>query len=747
MKLTHFSLRRIGIVGLLLSLVCPALLISQTLTLFDIDASAYPTMRAKFYAFDASGHQLTGLAPGDIQLREDGIARTVTRVSCPPGSTPVAISSVLTMDRSGSMLKGSRIAAAQAAARAWVSALSLGRSECAVTSFDERAHLCQDFTTDRPALLKAIEGLSAGGGTDYDAALLTPPAGALEVCKRGNHKKVIVFLSDGHPNSPPQRSAIIAEALRQNVTIYAVILDMPAPQPVIDICARTGGAYFELLTTEAEATDIFLSILRTAQGGAPCELEWTSDGCATSRRLEVTLSGPAMAATMQCVIPSVVLPKFVFTPSGSLRFGEVMPGTQSRQQVTLTAQGSALHIKRVTVSNPHFSIIDFGGTAPPFTLGAGQSRTLSVEYAPTDSTYTYCRIDVQSEACFGMSFYADGGWRKKRAPQATVRVAHPNGGERLVASGEAELIWEGVMPEDTVWLEYSVDGGTNWLPISDAATGLRHAWRVPKQPSDRCLLRVTANIRPTFIGDMALIPAGTFRMGNITDHPDGEAWEKPVHEVTITHPFLMSRTEVTQEQYEAMMGSNPSVFKDPELPVETISWYEAVEFCNKLSRQEGFDTCFTGSGANIHCDFTANGYRLPTEAEWEYACRAVTETDFHTGNMTHSGPSPLDPALGRAGWYGGNSGSRTHPVGAKEPNAFGLYDMHGNVYEWCWDWFDSYSSGPAEDPRGPTSGSNRVLRGGSWLFDARYCRSADRGSLGGPDSRNYLFGFRVVRTY
>ena len=247
---------------------------------------------------------------------------------------------------------------------------------------------------------------------------------------------------------------------------------------------------------------------------------------------------------------------------------------------------------------------------------------------------------------------------------------------------------------------------------------------------------------------MALIPAGSFRMGNITDHPDGANREKPVHEVSITRPFLMGRTEVTQAQYEAVMGSNPSYFKGPDMPVERVSWYDAVEFCNELSRQEGLDPCYSGSGASILCDFTANGYRLPTEAEWEYACRAGMETDFHTGNMTHSDTSPLDPALDRAGWYYGNSGGSTHPVGEKEANAYGLYDMHGNVWEWCWDWnaVDYYASSPAEDPRGPVSGSHRVLRGGSWGYNARICRSAFRG-FNNPDYLNLDIGFRLVRTY
>ncbi|MBR9976778.1 MAG: formylglycine-generating enzyme family protein [Bacteroidetes bacterium] len=244
---------------------------------------------------------------------------------------------------------------------------------------------------------------------------------------------------------------------------------------------------------------------------------------------------------------------------------------------------------------------------------------------------------------------------------------------------------------------------------------------------------------------MALIPAGGFRMGDITSK--GYFDEKPVHDVSITRPFLMARTEVTQEQYEAVIGGNPSQFKDADLPVERVTWYEAVEFCNELSRQEGLDPCYSGSGSSIVCDFTANGYRLPTEAEWEYACRAGTETDFYTGNMTS--PTGVDPALDRAGWYYENSGSSTHPVGEKEHNAFGLYDMHGNVMEWCWDWYgnDYYASSPAEDPRGPTTGNYRVVRGGSWYDDARSCRSAYRIHRN-PGHRVYgLLGFRVVRTY
>ena len=246
---------------------------------------------------------------------------------------------------------------------------------------------------------------------------------------------------------------------------------------------------------------------------------------------------------------------------------------------------------------------------------------------------------------------------------------------------------------------------------------------------------------------VAYIPAGSFRMGNITGHSAGSSTELPVHEVSLG-AFLMWRTPVTQAEYESVMGTNPSRFSGDNHPVEQVPWFDAVAFCNELSKLENLDTCYVYTDDDIICDFTANGYRLPTEAEWEYACRAGTETDFHTGNLTHIYDSPLDSALNAAGWYRGNSDNTSHPVARKQPNAFGLYDMHGNVWEWCWDWFqnDYYATSPVENPKGAASGSTRVLRGASWYRYARFARSANRfSSL--PEIVNPDYGFRVVRIF
>jgi len=196
--------------------------------------------------------------------------------------------------------------------------------------------------------------------------------------------------------------------------------------------------------------------------------------------------------------------------------------------------------------------------------------------------------------------------------------------------------------------------------------------------------------------------------------------EKPAHPVTITKPFYMGKFAVTQEQYQQVTGQNPSEFKGKDNPVETVSWDDAQAFCKKVTEQ------------------TKQTVRLPTEAEWEFSCRAGTTTAYYSGDT--------EPDLARVAWYADNSKNTTHPVGQKEPNAFGLYDMHGNVYQACQDWYDSdyYGESVAENPQGPPPDTDHILRGGSWRNSPTWCRSAKRTLTGGPGYSSDNEGFRVV---
>jgi formylglycine-generating enzyme required for sulfatase activity len=219
--------------------------------------------------------------------------------------------------------------------------------------------------------------------------------------------------------------------------------------------------------------------------------------------------------------------------------------------------------------------------------------------------------------------------------------------------------------------------------------------------------------------DMVAVKGGTFKMGCTSGQSDCDDDEKPVHSVTVDD-FYIGKYEVTQAQWKAIMGSNPSHFDDcgSNCPVKKVSWKKVQEFIKKLNQKTG------------------KNYRLPTEAEWEYAARGGSKSKGYKYAGSNS--------IGTVAWYNDNSGSETHPVGQKQPNELGLYDMSGNVYEWCSDWYGDYSSSSQTNPKGPSSGSNRVLRGGSWYYNARYCRVASRDSRIPNFSDYNRFGFRLV---
>jgi formylglycine-generating enzyme required for sulfatase activity len=222
------------------------------------------------------------------------------------------------------------------------------------------------------------------------------------------------------------------------------------------------------------------------------------------------------------------------------------------------------------------------------------------------------------------------------------------------------------------------------------------------------------------------IQPGTFMMGSPSSEPDHESDEKR-HRVTLSKGYYMQTTEVTQGQWKAVMGTNPSDFKNcgDGCPVENVSWNDVQNFIRKLNRREGRAT-----------------YRLPTEAEWEYTARAGSTTAFANGGISEL-KCGYDPNLDAMGWYCGNSNKRTQAVAQKQPNAWGLYDMHGNVWEWCADWSGDYPASSVTDPIGPSSGSSRVNRGGSWYHFAKFCRSAGR-LWPESGSRSGLLGFRLA---
>ena len=388
--------------------------------------------------------------------------------------------------------------------------------------------------------------------------------------------------------------------------------------------------------------------------------------------------------------------------------------------------------------------------------------TSGYEYRlPTEAEWEYaCRAGTTTRFSYGddpgytqLELF---GWYYDNSDTGSGKMTHPVGQKFPNPWGlydmhgnvyEWCLDWYGNYPGGSVTDPTGLGSGSSrvlrggfWEEFGGGCrSALRDGGGGPAFASDnvgfRVVLAPVRLIEPT--ANMVFIEPGTFIMGSPDTEEDRNNDEGPQTTVTISKGFWMGRFEVTQQEYTDVIGSNPSYFKAPDgteilnRPVESVSWFDATNYCGMLTERER-------SSGRITSGYE---YRLPTEAEWEYACRAGTTTRFSYGD------DPGYTQLELFGWYYDNSdtgsGKMTHPVGQKFPNPWGLYDMHGNVYEWCLDWYGNYPGGSVTDPTGLGSGFFRVHRGGYWNRDGRDCRSAFRYG-GDPTSAYFDIGFRVV---
>jgi sulfatase modifying factor 1 len=329
-----------------------------------------------------------------------------------------------------------------------------------------------------------------------------------------------------------------------------------------------------------------------------------------------------------------------------------------------------------------------------------------------------------------------GGWLKERRPSVLAAEAAREAAERLARESAEKALREA---EAARQAESAREAAERSRREKLARDGML-VYPAPKE------LTLSSGVTMRF----ARIAPGEFLMGSPSGEEGRDADEGPQHKVRLTKGFAMGVTAVTQAQWEAVMGTNPSRFKGPTLPVEQVSWFDAVEYCNRLTewlnRNGGpyRKPYYAIDGERVTAG-VGTGFRLPTEAEWEYACRAGTQTQFHFGptislKQAHYYPDESVPWENRAG--------NTKPVGSFPANAWGLHDMHGNTLEWCWDWYGEKeyatrsSSSVTQDPTGPLSGSARVVRGGSWSYDPWFLRSAFRDGYS-PSVRIISFGFRL----
>ena len=335
----------------------------------------------------------------------------------------------------------------------------------------------------------------------------------------------------------------------------------------------------------------------------------------------------------------------------------------------------------------------------PITAAVQQKQTLTIKYIPSSAT-----VLVDNKMV--------------RGNNGVVRITLPVGQHSYIVASDGYESEEG-----TVKLKASAPSNLQIQLSKEVVAAIPTVNEVAQQaPSSSSSVSFGGNtisipVKNGISIDMVKVEAGTFMMGATSEMKKPYTDEKPVHQVTLTNDYYMGKYEVTQALWQAVMGSNPSKFKSRNLPVEQVSWDDCQEFINKLN------------------SITGRRFRLPTEAEWEYAARGGKKSKGYQ----YSGSSKMSEVA----WYSANSGSKTHPVGKKRANELGLYDMTGNVLEWCQDWYGSYVSSSQTNPTGAFSGGFRVFRGGSWYGNAGNCRSSCRDSYN-PGNSNFDLGLRLV---
>jgi formylglycine-generating enzyme required for sulfatase activity len=369
----------------------------------------------------------------------------------------------------------------------------------------------------------------------------------------------------------------------------------------------------------------------------------------------------------------------------------------------------------------------------PF-AGTRGSRGLAVVQATKGTLIAYSTAPgtVAADGSGEHSFYTESLLRHIRKPLSIADVFMNVRRDVMEVTKEAQVPWESTSLTHPFYFVYPAPGTPKEEEIPKPPEGgTTNSGRKPVAGPDLSGEgRKAGEVESVDLGggmkmELVWIPAGSFQMGSPSSESGGDDDEGPVHTVELDG-FWMGKYEVTQEQYQAVMGKNPSNFKGAKNPVVAVSSDDAADFCRKATAK----VAQASSPASV-----GKTFRLPTEAEWEYACRAGSTTRFCFGDS--------DNGLDDYAWYSGNSGKQTHPLGEKKPNEWGLYDMHGNVWEWCGDWYaGKYGAGAAKNPQGSSSGVGRVLRGGGWNNDPVDCRSADR-YWNMPTFMSSNFGFRV----
>ena len=469
------------IIILLICLVGVQGLDAQSLSLFDVDATNFPTMKAKFYAFDVGGKQQRP-DESELSLTENGTPRTITDATC-PGDPTKSLSICIMVDTY------QHIELAQSGTKQLISYLIPGKDEIGITIMKEGVQIHRDFTDDLIKASAAAISIPGAPGVDIQKMFYYPYAGGVPfITSRKADKKILILVSDLHcPNLNVDTTQLYKDAATQNIAIYSVLLGTNDYSGLFSrIASHTGGRVFENVRTNTIIANVFQEIERN-EHYPPCEVTWQSEsGCLS--RVTASLNYGIATSYSTYSKPNNAIASLKITPS-FIAYGRKEISQANDSTLTLTAINSDITISGITskINSQIFTIIDLNF---PFTIPKGTSKTITVRFLPLDSAIYYEYFEISTNLCEAY-FSASGGFSGKKLKLATLKVVKPNGGESFYAGSDSLITWSGISESDTVQIDYTIDNGTTWKEITDKASGLEYLWKnIPLPESNRCKVRI-----------------------------------------------------------------------------------------------------------------------------------------------------------------------------------------------------------------------------------------------------------------
>lgn len=481
----------------LLIIFAPLALFAQNFTVFNIDTTAFPLMKASFYAYDGGNIQIKIFNPGDFKIFENGEPRDVQSVSCPPAPEPVLISLAISIDISGSMLSGDAgvpsVELGKTTATNILEALSMPPHEAALQTCHAKAFINQDFTADKQKMLDEIKKVQAGGDNDFVEHLLNPRTGLLNVAKTGKNKRAALLCTDAWWNALTQieLDRCIDTCKKYGITFYAIIYTREETMPngikasLKALADATGGKMYDGVIDKKAAADLANELSSTIQLEKPCTIEWMSDyACKFEKRtvefkynpLSLSYSSeynlPVKGASLVEIIPPTV------------RFTNLPLNIKYDTTLSIKSVTRDLEITDIKLSNSKFSV-----SPKSFSIKKGESKNITLSCTPTDSVYEYCKIDFLTNYC-NLGAYSILIYGGKPYGASSIKVTFPNGGESFAVGSDTVITWEGTLPEEEVALDYSADNGASWTNITKNARNFSYGWtNLPNKPSPNCLMR------------------------------------------------------------------------------------------------------------------------------------------------------------------------------------------------------------------------------------------------------------------